>query len=436
MSTTRRFLCSLVCLVAVSLAIGQDTGTWGSMRYVRLDADRIVVFSKGITYDLQHDVGWDIADTKQKQQFESWVKKAGLPKDMGQFVTDLPPERQVPVAAEILVGSSAVDQALISLKFKTDPPATVTLTHKTGWRIATEDRDSFKQFAEKLHVSTPTLLVALSGGGKPSEEDAWNTLMQRASTQTGFVTPLGGYKYAVWSHTSPSPISAPSDGAKPKPKASSPKAGADESSSGGGWVLPTAIGGVVILCGGVAFGVPGVRKRLLGGVAPNASVGPAAFPVGSHERELILKVREEGRRKPQPANAPYSEEEYAVGMMLDKYRSYDTVVQDRDQAQKRAESLQAYKEYQEKYEAFEKRYSAATEALARREAELATEQTARKDLQEKLRQADTYVKQLQQEQTELAKSLQEAEALVREMGEWSKTVTDRLNAQAAKIHHE
>ncbi len=437
MKLIRRSLPILTCLVAVVMAHAQDSGLAGSVRYVRLGTDRIVVFSKGVALDFQRDAAWDISDSKQKTLFDSWMSKAGQSKDPGRFIASLAPEKEVPVAGEIILDPPGNDTVALSLKFKETTPVPMTLTHKSGWALGSSDRDSFKEFAEKLHTTTPTLLVALSGASKVSEEQAWEKLVDRARSTSGYVTLIGGSKLAIWSHLkegASTPVSAPETTDKPKP---SSEAAPVPASSGGStsWLFPALGVGIVGLVG-VVFGVPGVRAKVLGSGSKSVATKEAAFPVGTHERELILKVRDEGQRKPPPLNAPYSVEEYAVGMMLDRYQSYETLVRERDLAQKKADSLQAYKEYQEQHEAFEKRYVAATEALKKAQAELTKERETRKDLQDKIQQAETYVNKLLQDQAALAQSLGDAEALIQETGEWSKAVTDRLNAQAAKIHHE
>jgi hypothetical protein len=435
MKRIRLALSFLGCILAVTSAYAQTSGSWGSTHFVRLGKDRIIVFSRGTSYDFQRYASWDISDAKRKQQFEAWVKQAGLPKDPGQFVTDLPPKREVSLAAEILVGKATDDGAALSLNFKGDSPVVVGLVHKNGWSISAGDRDRFKQFAAKLHATMPTLLVALSGASKPSEEEAWAKLLQRAQSTNGYVTPLAEYKYALWSHGLPT-LSVPATPVTAKPPAGHSKTGALPSKGTVPWLLPAAGGGVLLLLGAL-IAIPKVRSRVFGGTArPVASASGTSFRVGAHEQELILKVRDEVQRSSLSAKALGPAEEYVVGMMMERYEGYDALVRERDQAKMRADSLQDYKDYQERYEAFESRFTAATAALAEKEVELARQQTAQKDLQEKVRQAEIYVKKLQQEQTALTKSLEDAEALIRETGEWGKAVSDRLNAQAAKIHHE
>jgi len=437
MTPMRRLITILACLSAFTLAFAQDA-QWGNTRFVRLSADLIVVISKGGTIEFQRVAAWDIPDAKQKLQFQNWIKRAGLPKDPGQFITDLPPEREVPVAAEMSNDAISTDAITISLKFKDQAPETITLEHKVGWQIKPSDRDVFKSFAAKLHTLTSTLLVSLAGSGKLTEEEAWGKILEHIRSANGFVTLLGGSKFALWSHTKPGvPIGESDSKPTEKPVGSLSTASSKKSSEslGSPWLLP-AVGGGVVLLVGIAFGAPGLRAKILGGLPKKSTPKEAAFQVGAHERELILKVREEGQRKPPPLNAPYGIEEYAVGMVLDKYLGYDTIAREREVAQKQAEALHNYKQYQEKYEEFEKRYTSSTEALKKREAELSAESQTRKDLQDKLQKAEIYVNKLLQDQADLSNSLSDAVALLRENGEWTKSVVDRLNAQAAKIHHE
>lgn len=427
MTSCWRTILAVGCLGAAMAVRAQDTGSWGTSRYVRIGGDRVVVFSHGSTFDLQRDAAWDIADSDQKKRFEAWVNASGLPKDPSQFVADLPASRQVPLAGEIQVGTPSAAGATLALKLAGGAPVQIWLLHSKNWTLARPDRPAFETFATKLSTSLPTLLVALSGASKPTEPVAWQKLVERSATPGGFVTLLGGSKEALWTHRAEGlPAPAP-------PAAAHPAAKAAPSSAPPAWVLPVAGGGGLVVLGAVLFAVPGVRTRVLGSVAKAA---PAAFPVGAHERELILKVREEGKRRPPPANSLHSEEEYAVGMMLDRYNGYETLSQELERTRKQAEALAAYRDYQERYEDYEKRNAALKQDIAKREAELAKLREARKELQERLKESDTNLEDLHRQHQELAQALTQADALLRETGEWCKAVTERLNAQAAKIHNE
>ncbi len=436
MTTMRRLLTILVFLLGIIAAQAQDSSVWSSVHFVRIGPDRVVVFNKGNKFEFERDVAWDLASPAQKRSFTNWAAKAGIPKDPGQFVALLPPAKEVPLTAMIGIDNSRDTLVVLSLKIKQNTPTTVTLVQGLGWEIDKRDRTTLKKFAENLQTSVPSLLLALSSrSGKVSEPDALAAYLAESESPKGSVCLVPGSKMAIWSHLAPNgvptqtvPISesnARTDGI-PRPIKRPPPAD---------WVLPAIFGGMILLIVAL-LGWSFFRNREAAPGAEKPWRESGAFPVGAHERELILKVRDEGQRNPPPLNAPFSVEEYAVGLVLDKYHGYDDLAKERDIAQRKADALQAYKDYQEQHEEFEKRHVAATEALKLRESELATERAARKDLQEKLQQAETSVYRLLKDQADLTKTLEQAQALVLETEEWSKTVSERLNAQAAKIHHE
>jgi hypothetical protein len=428
------FVLVTLCLSAYAAA---QTAQWGQTRFIRVNADRIVLLTKKGSFDLRRDAAWDIPDAGQKTAYRAWAQKAGLPTDLGQVVTDLPTDREVPLRAEIVV-SVANDAASLALQPKDGQPAEATLAKTKVWAMDEKSKLAFESFSKTLHASTSGLLVALSGmSGKVSEPEALAKLLHRGASSDGFFTVVGG-KSAIWTHasaTKPSATVQPNSSPVDKPQTSQTEVKPQKSETPS-WALPAGIGAVALVGCAFAFGHAPTRKRLIGAFAKGETSREPAFHVGAHERELIMKVREEGQKNPPPLNAPYSVEEFAVGRVLDRYRNYDTLVRERDAATSQAEAFQSYKQFQDEHDAFEAKFRAAKEALAQRESELGAAQSDRKAVQDKLKQAEQYVKSLESQLADQAKSLDEAEALVREVGEWGHSVAERLNAQATKIHHE
>jgi hypothetical protein len=425
-STSRCFI--LVVLLSASVPALAD---WDGAKYVRVNADRVVVFAHKQTFDLTRDAAWDVADPKAKKAFDAWVGKMGLPKDPGLFVQDLPKEREATLQGEIKIGPPTKGITSLSLTSAQDANvADVVQISGDGNSLKLVDpfRKIFGQWSKKqFGLSSSSMLVALANtSGTVSEEQAWAKILQRSS-QGDFFEIIGGKK-AIWVHTTQ--VAAPVIPAVTQPPKSpvAPSTPKKESSDS---TIPIIGGivGVLVLGGGLAFVF---RSRIAGA----GRTKELPFPVGAHERELIMKVREEGQKNPPPANKPYSVEEYAVGRVLERYSEFDRLQAERDRFKAQAEALASYKEFKEAHDAHMAKLKTALDALKLRDSELAKEQKARADLQETVNQAERYVKHLQDEQDELTQMLQQSECLVKEIGDWSRTVVERLNAQAAKIHHE